>query len=224
MGGYTSAMSETTDTPSPVDRYLKRRAILRRYGLGLLMLIALSAVAANIWAYLRGGDDWSRFDQRHFVVQSVLSGDRMAIESVDGRVSQIVTLLGIDAPDLGPGGMPHGPGALEAYQSLREMAQGKRVMLGLPGLGTRSADGTLLAYVYRDGDPPALSLNERLVADGLAFADRRLNHPFHKQFNEAEGEARRKRRGMWAFVRDDQQPEWRRQWLKSMGADTQPSD
>jgi endonuclease YncB( thermonuclease family) len=81
------------------------------------------------------------------------------------------------------------------------------------------------AYVYLDGDDAetATSLNERLVADGHAYADRRTPHPTHKQFEQAEGEARRRRRGLWKDVRDDQQPAWRQVWLEQFRkAETRP--
>ncbi len=209
-------MPEEAVQLSPVDRALKRRSVVRKALIVIVVLLFCSIVIGNLWQQARGGDDWARLDQQFFVVQSVMSGDRMAVESADGRTQEIVQLLGVDAPDLQPAGEPSPPGALEAYQSLRDIAQSKRVMLRLPALSPRQADGLVRAYVYLDGDPPSLSVNERLVADGNAYADRRRDHPFQKQFDQAEGEARRKKRGFWASVRDDQQPAWRQEWLRKL--------
>ena len=226
-------MAPTPGEPSAVDAYLRRRAARRRVLLVALTLLLSTVVVGNAWQQYRGGDDWARFDRRYFVVQSVMSGDQLAIESADGREAAIVHLLGVDAPDLPARGTPPGEptmpgdsdpgepqphGALDAYRALRELAHARRVLLALPPLSPRAADGTLLAYVYLDGDDAetATSLNERLVADGRAYADRRTPHPTAKQLEQAEGEARRKGRGLWKDVRDDQQPAWRQQWLERL--------
>ncbi|MDB5297161.1 MAG: Thermonuclease [Phycisphaerales bacterium] len=217
---------------SEVEAFLRRRARGRRVLLFTLAVLLTTVVLGNAWQQYRGGDDWARFDRRFFVVQAVMSGDRLAVESADGTVTQVVRLLGIDAPALADAdrSTPAAHGALDAYRAAREAAQSRRVMLSLPPLAARATDGAVLAYVHPDavsgpgGDGPAddrlvgtvPTLNEQLAAAGWAYADRRSPHPMHKQFEQAEAEARKKKRGLWADVRDDQQPAWRRAWLAGL--------
>lgn len=203
---------------SPVDRFLARRARWRKVGLVVLVLLLSSIVLGNVWSQIRGGDDWTRYDRQHFVVQSVMAGDQIAIEPASGGAVTIVKLLGVDTHSVNSNAATQPHWAVESYQALRDVAQGRRVLVALPGLAPRTPDGRLHAYIYLEGDPPALSVNERLIADGNAYADRRREHPFHKQFDQAEQEARRKKRGLWQDVRDDQQPTWRQEWLKKLSA------
>lgn len=202
--------------PSAVDAYLRRRATRRRVLLAGLTLLLGTAVLGNAWQHYRGGDDRTRFDRHFFVVRSVMSGDRLALDPADaGGEALTVQLLGVDAPDVAEPGQPSPHWAADAYRGLREQTQGRRVLLALPALAARSPDGTLPAYAFLDGDDAesATSLNERLVADGHAYADRRTSHAMRMRFEQVEDEARGKRRGLWKDVRDDQQPAWRQAWL-----------
>lgn len=202
--------------PTPVERYLRRRAIQRRLVLIASTAILSIALVANVWTQVRGGSDWGRFDRQAFVVQSVMAGDELAIEPLGGGSPTIVKLLGVDCHGVIAGAATQPHHAMDAYRAARELAQGRRVVVTLPPLTPRTPDGRLHAYVYLEGDPPSLSLNERLIAAGHVYSDRRREHPFHKQFNQAEQEARLKSRGLWATVRDEDQPAWRQQWIQSL--------
>ncbi len=118
-------------------------------------------------------------------------------------------LLGVDAPEL--------PGDYWADHAARYTAgrtADRTVTLHLDPIGWRNDRSELLAYVFiTDAD----NLNLDLVHDGQAYADRRVNHSFHAPFEAAEKEAREKKRGMWKSLTDDQQPAWRREWLKTRG-------
>jgi endonuclease YncB( thermonuclease family) len=69
----------------------------------------------------------------------------------------------------------------------------------------------LLAYVYLS-DLDCLNLD--MVRDGRAYADRRYRHTFRPQFELAEAEARKKQRGLWKDLTEEQIPPWRREWLQ----------
>ncbi|HEX8915933.1 MAG TPA: thermonuclease family protein [Humisphaera sp.] len=204
--------------PAAIDRFLRRRAVIRRVVFALLLLIASTILIGNVWQQARGGDDWARLDRRPVVVKDVQAGDRIVVENVDGSSPAVVRLIGIDTFDVAGPGQPQLRWGAEAHRALRDRLQGKRVLLRLPPLDPRSRDGEVLAYVYPldGGAPPADSVNERMVAEGHAYADRRYDHPFHKQFEQAEGEARRKKLGQWAGMRDADQPAWRQAWLKGL--------
>jgi endonuclease YncB( thermonuclease family) len=176
----------------------------------ILILLGATVVAGNAWQQRLGGGDRARFDRRSFLVDQVISGDTLIIRDSGG--STAVRLLGVDAPDLPPDVAAPAHWSAEARQALAERVAGKTVMVRLPPLATRTPDGMLLAYLHVEGSP--LSVNQQLIADGHAFADRRTPHPMHKQFEQAESEVRRKRKGLWKEGRDDQQPAWRQEWLR----------
>jgi endonuclease YncB( thermonuclease family) len=93
---------------------------------------------------------------------------------------------------------------------LAARAEGKDVTLRIGPTQTRAADGALLAYVYA---PDADGLNLGLIRDGHAYADRRRPHAWAQQFEQAETDARLKRRGLWRTVTEPQMPPWRQDWL-----------
>jgi endonuclease YncB( thermonuclease family) len=196
--------------PAAVDRFLRRRRLRRRAFGVILVLLGATVVAGNAWQQRLGGGDRARFDRRLFTVDQVLSGDTLVIRDSGG--SATVRLLGVDAPDLPPDVAAAAHWSDEARQTLADRIAGKSVMLRLPPLGSRTPDGVLLAYVHVEGSP--LSVNQQLIADGHAFADRRTPHPMHKHFEQAESEVRRKRKGLWKDGRDEQQPMWRQEWLR----------
>jgi endonuclease YncB( thermonuclease family) len=205
--------------PAQIEQFLRRRKISRRVLGVAALLLAASILLGNTFRQIRGGDDWSRVDRRPMVVQAVQSGCRLVVANPDGSNASVVWLHGAAIPDVAAHGQPQAPGALEAYRALRDLAQGKAVIVRLPTLDPHAADGSIRGYVYlldNRQEPTSESINERLIADGHAYADRRSEHPFHKQFEQAEGEARRKKLGLWAYVRDSEQPAWRQQWLKQL--------
>jgi endonuclease YncB( thermonuclease family) len=175
------------------------------------MAVASIAVG-SVRQTILGGDDWQRFDRRSFAAAEVISGDTLIVQTEQGPVT--VRLLGIDAPDLPPAVPTPAIGAEASRQALCDLIGNKRFMLRLPQLAPRTPDGALLAYVHLDGS--SLSLNDQLIAAGHAYADRRVMHAMHKQFEQAESEARRKKKGFWKEIHDKDQPAWRQEWLKSL--------
>jgi endonuclease YncB( thermonuclease family) len=65
-------------------------------------------------------------------------------------------------------------------------------------------------------------LNADIVHDGQAYADRRVKHSLENVLDAAEYDARKHERGLWANVKEEQMPGWRREWLKQMHA-TRPA-
>ena len=91
----------------------------------------------------------------------------------------------------------------------------KPVTLRLEQTETRDRYKRLRAYVYVS-DSENLHLD--LVRSGQAYADRRFRHSMKGQFERAEREARKARRGLWKDVTESQMPTWRREWLGRQNA------
>jgi len=100
--------------------------------------------------------------QDTFRVIEVIDGDTIVIEG-----GERVRYIGIDAPEMGP---PPEPFAVEAWQTNRELVEGKAVRLERDVSAT-DRYGRLLCYVYVD----ATFVNAELVRQGLARA--RAYHP-----------------------------------------------
>lgn len=185
---------------------LRRRNNWRMGGFGALVLILISIFLDRGGAFGYKGDDWSTFDGKRVVVANVVDGDTLHITIGDGETTR-VRLIGVDAPEMDP--PAYWGDRATAYT--RGRLAGKQVTVKLDGTQSRDRYGRLLAYLFvTDND----NFNFDLVNDGQAYADRRHGHSMRSQFETAEAEARRKERGLWKDVRDDQQPDWRRGWIE----------
>ena len=166
----------------------------------LLALAAMIVIADRAGAFGYRGDDYRRFDRLRVRMIEVIDGDTFIASDDVGPVQ----LLGVDAPT------EHW--SREAKTYLEARLKNRDVTLKLDGTQTRNDAGDLLAYVYiTDND----CLNVDIVRDAQAFADRRIKHTLRSAMEVAENEARKKRRGMWRELGDDQQPTWRQEWLRS---------
>jgi micrococcal nuclease len=178
---------------------------------GYLILLLLVASALH-QQFGKKSNDWTRFDHRTFVVSKVVDGDTIQVRDADGT-DATVRLVGVDAPEMddpSTGRPSHWAERATAYVTAR--AEGKSVSLRLEPVQTRDRYERLLAYVYlSDGD----CLNFDLVRDGQAYADRRFKHSYLPQYAQTENEARRKQRGLWKDVTEEQMPPWRRAWIHS---------
>ncbi len=173
----------------------------RRRRIWLFVLVFALAVLsaldhAGVFGY-RGGDRM-RYDGAIATVTRVVDGDTLDVDLPDGdRAITRIRLRGIDCPEiaLGPDGHddPYGP---EATESALILVLDKRVRIALdPMRKTRDRYGRLLAYVYlTDTDE---SLNERLLEEGLARANRRFPHVFSFRFGNIEKRAKRSGVGLW---------------------------
>ena len=196
----------------PTHPALGRRRRVRRATLAGLVLLGLSAVLDRAGVFRYAGDDWRAFDQKTFVVTHVADGDTITVRPAGGGAETRVRMLGIDAPELRPRDDEGRPDfwAKESRRYTEGRARGRTVTLRLEQTETRDRYKRLLAYVYVS-DSACLNLD--LVRDGHAYADRRFSHSMRPQFERAENEARKARRGLWKDVADEQMPPWRRDWL-----------
>jgi endonuclease YncB( thermonuclease family) len=139
------------------------------------------------------------------LVNRAIDGETVQISL--GTAQAIVQLLGVDAPEE--------YWVDRALHYTRARCEGRTVTLRLEPTRSRDPDGRLLAYVYlSDSD----LLNLDVIHDGQGFADRRIRHTLRPQFELAENETRRKKRGMWKEMTEDRMPAWRREWLQKLGA------
>ena len=183
----------------------------RRLALLALVLLGVSILFGYAGVFGYRGDDWAAFDRRQCRVVRVVAGGTVVVraataDAADASDASEVTvrLLGVAAPAAGE------HWAAEARQALAARVEGKAVTLRLEATQTRAADGALLAYVYAtDAD----DLNLAVLRDGHAYADRRRPHSWQQQFDQAETDARLKKRGLWRAVTESQMPAWRQDWL-----------
>ena len=196
----------------PIHPALRRRRRVRRFTLAGLVLLGLSAVLDRAGVFRHAGDDWRAFDHKEFVVTHVADGDTIEVRPTDGGDVTRVRLIGVDAPELRSRDDDSRPDfwAKEAKRYTENRARGRTVTLRLEQTETRDRYKRLLAYVYV---ADSANLNLDLVRDGQAYADRRFGHSMRPQFERAENEARKARRGLWTDVSESQMPPWRRDWL-----------
>lgn len=204
-------------TPAASHRNRARRNILlppfwRRHPLatvGLVIVIAL-VIVSRLRTPL--ANDYDRYHNRSFLCVRVVDGDTLDIGAPDGdRDTTRIRLWGVDTPETAksPGGeMYFGP---EASVFARSQVEGERVRLVLSPKKTRGKYGRLLAYIYYDNDPPRM-LNEELIIQGYAYADRRFPHLWSERFVQLESKARRQGVGLWSDVTREQMPPWRQRY------------
>jgi micrococcal nuclease len=195
-----------------VARALRRLLRLRRSLLALVILLAASALADRLGLLGYRGDDWAAFDRQNFVIVRVVDGDTVHIAPPLGGESTKVRLIGIDAPEMNfTSSASPGHWAPQATENLRQRVQDRTISIRLDGSQTRDRYGRLLAYIYLDD---SLNVNLELVRQGHVYADTRFGHSHQPAFEQAEKEARQKKRGLWQDVRQEQMPAWRRKWLE----------
>ncbi len=146
---------------------------------------------------------WPRlwFMKRPCRVYKVIDGDTVHV-FCRGRKEKL-RLVGIDTPEtkhpfkpiefFGPEASARAkelikPNSLVwlAYEKRRRRSRG----------GPRGHYGRLLVYLFL---PDGTFFNLKMIREGYAFALRRYPHTYMKLFTRMEAQARRRRRGMWAF-------------------------
>jgi endonuclease YncB( thermonuclease family) len=162
-----------------------------------IAVITVGALLASATAAYRA-DDWATFDHRSFKVINIIDGDKLRIELPNGKMDT-VRLLGVAGADAGK-------------PWLAQRTTGRRVSLLLQSPQTRDPSGELRAFVFLENQ----NLNVELVKAGLAYADRREKSEMDGVIDPAESDARKKKRGIWATIRFEQQPAWRQAWVKSL--------
>lgn len=163
-------------------------------------------------------DDMASYDGRTFRVIETVDGDTFHLDVRDGRKAHtVVRLWGVDTPEVHGVEQPayFGP---QASKFARSLANGKMVRVELIPGRTRDRYGRLLAYIHL---PDGTMLNERLVAEGYAYADTRFSHRLRARFVLLEEKARQARKGLWARVKLADMPPWRqRREQQAVGAES----
>lgn len=189
----------------------RRRRWWIRFGIGgALVLLGATVLADHLGVFGDHGDDASRYDRVSAMVIRVIDGDNAVVRVDSDEV--MIHLLGIDAPDMNFGDQQAREyWSTQARNYLLERMENKPITLKLDPRQMRDQFGRLLVYAYlSDTD----NVNMSMVRDGYAYADRRVNHPLAGQFEAAEAEARRRRRGLWREITMHRMPAWRQHWLQ----------
>jgi endonuclease YncB( thermonuclease family) len=116
------------------------------------------------------GDDLAIWDRHRVLIKSALSGDTVAVRSIDGRRGDSVRLLGIESPEKTARRIGWSQDELRLGLSafLTKNVAAAPVLLRLEPPQTRESDGRLRAYLYlSDVD----NINIDLVRNGLALPD-----------------------------------------------------
>ncbi len=194
----------------PTNASSKAAAIRRRQlsRFAFLTLFLLTVVYA-IYSHASTPANPSDLDGQRVAVHDVYDGDTITILTPSGGLEKL-RLKGIDAPELARGEMPSEHFAMESKRYLFSRIDGRQITIRFDGTERRDRYGRLLAFIYlTDND----CINLSLVQNGYAYVDRRFDSFMRSQLGQAEGEARKKSRGLWKEVTDDQQPQWRQEWL-----------
>jgi micrococcal nuclease len=199
MASSSKTKRKTQDKRIPVDQYLSRRRLQRRW-IAVVIVVSLAAICYadhHGWLLYDGGD-WRRYHDNTFTVVAVIDGDTIGIAASDGdAVATHVRLWGVDTPEKADpeADQPAELFADEAAAYTKDVCDGQRVKLHLQVHQTRDRYGRLFAYVSL---PDGSILNERLLAHGLARADDRFGHDQLDRYALFENQAQRDKVGLWS--------------------------
>ncbi len=193
-----------------------------RVVVALLLAVAAAVLARRSGGPIAAGNDYERYHRKVFRVARVVDGDTVDLAVEDGRrLHTRVRLWGVDTPEVAAsdkGEMYYGP---QASAFTKAALTGREVEVLLVKGKTRGLYGRLLAYLKVPGEQ--VTFNERLVETGHAYADWRVDHPYKERFRNVERRAMRAGQGLWAAVRPDQMPPWRRRAAQPPRASPIPS-
>ena len=161
----------------------------------ICLYFSASSFAQDSFAEIRKNppDDATLREQKRFV-QRVVDGDTIIVKWHDR-----VRLIGVDAPEVSHPKKPIEYFGPEAKEYLRALVEGKDVLLKFDNLNRkenfRDEFDRLLAYVYLvDGT----NVNQLMIQEGYAVTLRYFPFSYLDRFLEAEKEARKARKGIWA--------------------------
>lgn len=179
----------------------------------LTTLAALVLVVYFIYIYIipRLSEHESR-QKDSYTVKRVIDGDTFEVDAKDSAGNYIkVRMLGVDTPE------KYSSSKLDrdsertgrdkkTIQRLGELSsaytkkfiEGKKVRLAPePGHTDKDRYGRILRYVYLDD---GTLFNKKIIQDGYAYAYRQFPISMLGEFENAEREARSKKRGLWGEV------------------------
>ncbi len=149
------------------------------------------------WLLKHGPDDMTAYHGAVVRVSRVIDGGTIEITLPDrmhDRPFTVVRLWGIDCPRAAGRERYAEPLASAARDLTGALAAGRTVVLTLETHRTRGPLGQVLAHVRLVG---GISLNERILAEGLARTDERWPHARLTRYAQVERAARRKGVGVW---------------------------
>ncbi|MCB9851840.1 MAG: thermonuclease family protein [Phycisphaerales bacterium] len=176
--------------------------------------VAILSVIDHAGLFGRQESDQSRYGNAVATVVHVADGDTFDIDIPDSDADVTrIRLWGVDCPEIA-----HRIGdaddwfGRDAADFVQEHLEGRRIRIALdPNRPTRGKYGRLLAYAYFEDTNEML--NEVLLQEGLAYADRRFDHIFALRFRDLEKRAAKAKRGLWESVEVSQMPSWRQRML-----------
>ncbi len=216
-----------------MGRRRKRNRALSRRQRAVLVAVGLIGTALLVWLDRNGislpgsvpstsrqqtlATDMERYHGQKFAVVKVVDGDTLNLDVPDlGGDATKVRLLGIDAPEMGSNRSARMYYAEEATAFARRLALGKEVRVYLDErAGSRDRYQRLLAYIEL---PDGKFLNEELLSEGYAYADRRFKHSYYQKYLQLEAGARSLGKGLWKNVRPEQMPPWRQKHFDKQAA------
>jgi len=123
----------------------------------------------------------------------VIDGDTILLAG-----NEKVRLIGVDTPETRDENRPVQYFGKEAYEFTRSLVEGKKVRLEY-GMNRKDKYGRTLAYVYlEDGT----LLNAEIIKQGYGYLYRAFIFKYFDKFWQYEKEAREKKIGLWATVKE----------------------
>jgi endonuclease YncB( thermonuclease family) len=201
-------MRETRSTQR-IGRLRKARYAIRRGAVPAVLLLLAGAIALGDYVGLFGRippPDFPRYHNREVRVTNIVDGDTLDVglyDPLNDKSTTRIRLWGVDTPETVKPNTPPQHFGPEATSATRRWCKGKTVTLRLVKGDTRGKYKRLLAYVVL---PNGQTLNDRLVAEGYAYADPRYDHPRREEYRRLQARAVRDGRGLWKNVTPDDLP------------------
>jgi len=125
-------------------------------------------------------------------VQRIIDGDTLKVD-IEGT-SETVRIIGIDTPETVHPNKAVECFGMEASKRLKDLLDGKAVLLQPNPAEDRDQYGRMLRYIELDGE----DIGASMIRDGYAYSYKQYPHPRLTTYNGLEQEARAARRGLWA--------------------------
>ena len=87
---------------------------------------------------------------------------------------------------------------------------------GMPADAIYSLTKHAVVGFVRSAAPAVAPIRLNAICPGIADTPMLDRHDQRPQFEQAENEARQKKRGLWKSVRESDMPAWRQDWLKAL--------
>ena len=130
--------------------------------------------------------------QGQVVVTSVVDGDTLHVQLTNGD-DERVRIVGIDTPETVDPRKPVQCFGEEASARMKELVEGKSVVIEKKPDEDRDRYDRLLRYVIMDGE----DIGALMISEGYAFSYKPFPHPKLREYNALEREARTEGRGLW---------------------------